>query len=253
MDYILLNPQIEWMSKYRELIPPYVRNGKFKDIETATQVADKALDICTKINTNYKIGVNIGPVVALAAIATGNATPENVNNIYKCCGITMKTFLNQIAEARQLLNIPIPISFSSLAEEMKIPQKYAKTAEKLYKDLVAHDPNDLALGKPSVQAGCLLVISVARGLPKDQILQKLAALCYVNAQDIVGAEKMIKDFAGENYGLKPKKITDTVVEEAIVEHGVPEEIKKEVSAHIEQLKKEATKKKRQLTLNFGKK
>jgi hypothetical protein len=237
------------MNGGKPFIAPFVRAARFPDLETSIKVADKGLEVYNRLKSNYKISINGGACVGLAAISLGFANETIMNNILKVSGSTMKDFLKSMNTIRSLLNIPIEMSFQSIAEQAKIPVRYASTAQKIYNAMVARDPRDVGLQRPAVYAGVLLAIAVARGQKKEKVLERLSRVTYSDPFDVLGVEKLVREFEGGNYGIKEPSSQKSVSEE-MVRTEVSEEVKAASEASKKSMEQDKKKKKKQTKLSF---
>ena len=238
------------MNGGKPFIAPFVRAAHFPDLETSIKVADKGLEIYNRLKSNYAKSINGGACVGLAAIALGFANETVMNNILKISGSTMKDFLKNINMIRSLLNIPIEMSFQNIAEQAKIPIRYATTAQKIYNSMIERDPKDIGLQRPAVYAGVLLAVAVARDQKKDETLEKLSRVTYSDPIEVLGVEKMVREFAGGNYGIKaPSSQPETV--EKLIRTEISEEVRAAVEASKKSLELDKKKKKKQTKLSFG--
>lgn len=231
----------------KQFIGPFVRNARFPDLETSIKVADKALDLYTQIKSRYNVAPNGAACVGLAGIALGVMNDNIMQNIIKSSGQNMKNLIKSINEVRTLLNVPLNLSFTSIAEGCNIPTRYANTANDIHKELLEKDPNDIGLKRPAVYAGILLCIAVARGLKKDQVLQNLAKTTYSDPAEVLAIEKMVREQLGGKYGLKPDNNKPLPPEGR---REVSNEIKKASSEIMAKMNEEKGKKKKQTTLQF---
>ncbi|EAX89217.1 hypothetical protein TVAG_084480 [Trichomonas vaginalis G3] len=232
----------------KTFIAPFVKNARFPDLETSIKVADKALDLYTRLKSNYQITPNGGSCVGMAAISLGVMNDTILQNLLQTSGQNMKMFIKSVNEIRTLLNVLINISFTSLAEECNLPTRYATTANEIYNGLKERDPDDIGLQRPAVYAGVLLCIAVARGHKKDDVLQNLSRKTYSDPVDILGVEKMVKEFAGGKYGLKAENTKESLPPPTRVE--VSPELKAATNEIMQNMQKDKNKKKKQTTLSF---
>ena len=240
------------MANPKSFIAPFVRNARFPDLETSIKVADKALEIYNKFRSHYpSASVQGGACVGLAAIALGCANETIIQNIVKVSGTSMKDYIKSVNLIRNLLNIPIQLSFDTIAEQAGLPVRFAHTAQKIYTGMAAADPKDIGFQRPCVYAGVLLAVAVARGHKKDSVLERVSRVTYSDPIEVLGVEKKVKEYAEGSFGLKESKSKpeDT---ERFIRTETPKEVIEAIEAAKLSTNIDKKKKKKQTTLNFGK-
>ena len=239
------------MSNPKSFIAPFVRNARFPDLETSIKVADKALEIYNQFKSNYpNTSIQGGACVGLAAIALGYANETIIQNIVKVSGSTMKDYIKSVNSLRNLLNVPINLSFDVIAEQAGIPVRFAHTAQKIYSGMVASDPKDVGLQRPSVYAGVLLAVAVARGHKKDSVLERVSRVTYSDPIEVLAVEKKVKEYAEGSYRLKESKSVPEDTEK-FIRTETPKEVIEAIEAAKLSTELDKKKKKKQTTLNFG--
>jgi hypothetical protein len=187
----------------RRVIAPYVRESRLPDLETSTRVADQALLFFQSLRAQYDNQVHPGACVGLALYQSQLDTEQRIAKLAAMSGRTMDGFLRLLSQTRALLDLPFAISFDQLAEDARLPVRFASTARKVLSDLQAEFPEDGRVSRAAVHAAVMLVVAVKHGVKKAEVLSDLARITLSDPEDVLRCEQMIRDLLGRKHGLAP--------------------------------------------------